>query len=493
MNEYWARVRARIITRSASPLSTKEMALCVFLTALYMAAEKWGLALALVQRHESAIWLPAGIGLAAFVLLGYRVWPAIFVASFIVHLMYMGNVVSAAGIAAANILEGAVGCYLVTRFAGGTKAFDTAEGVFKFTFYGCVVGVAAGATAGTAVFYLVGLTTWNHAGHTWLTWWLPDGVGVLVLAPFFILLFGRSHHWLDLREIFELTLLTVGLILTSLLVFGPLSLSVNQSHFVRASICIPFLIWAGFRFCQLEAAGLTLILFGTAIWGTLHGFGYFLTPDLNFSLYSLDLYISVIGTMTMAVAALVAERREIETNLLGIQSLLQNAIEGKSRDLAAAVEALRLKEAERAEGDKALRESDERWRRLVDKVPVVFRLLDANTERILYVSPAYETNWGRSCESLYANTHSWLDAIHPEDQGLALNFFDRETKSDTLEAEYRIVRPDGSVRWIWDRGFVIRDESGRISRVAGLASDITERKQLGQSFLAAGERRPEAG
>jgi len=109
------------------------------------------------------------------------------------------------------------------------------------------------------------------------------------------------------------------------------------------------------------------------------------------------------------------------------------------------------------------------------------------------VSPAYETNWGRSCESLYADTHSWLDAVHPEDQELALNFFDRETKSDTLEAEYRIVRPDGSVRWIWDRGFVIRDESGRISRLAGLASDITERKQLGQSFSAARERRPEAG
>jgi PAS domain S-box-containing protein len=493
MNQHWTRVCARIKTKSARPLTKRDIALCVILTTFYIVAGKWALALALIEPNVTAIWLPSGIALATFILLGYRVWPAILAGSLIMDAMRVGHLRgSAFGVAAANILEGFVGCYLVSRFARGTKAFDTAEGVFKFTFFACVVSSIVGATIGLADFFAAGLVTWAHSGYVWLTWWVSDAVGILVIAPFLILLFGRAHPRLDWRELFELTVLSIGLIFTSLLVFGPLSVSLNYGHLIRASICIPFLIWAGFRFCQLEAAGLTLILFGTATWGTLNGFGTYLTGDLNLSLLSVDVFIGVIGIMTMTVAAMVAERRTIETNLLGIQSLLQDAVEGKSRDLAAAVEALRLKEAERAEGDKALRESDERLRRLVDKIPVVFRLLDANTERSLYVSPAYETNWGRSCESLYANTHSWLDAVHPEDQGLALNFFDRETKSDTLEAEYRIVRPDGSVRWIWDRGFVIRDESGRISRLASLASDITERKQLGQSFLAARERRPEA-
>jgi PAS domain S-box-containing protein len=258
-------------------------------------------------------------------------------------------------------------------------------------------------------------------------------------------------------------------------------------------MCIPFLIWVGFRFCQLEAAGVTLLLFGTAIWGTLNRVGYFVTPDLNFSLQMLDMFIGVIGTMTMAVAAVVAERREIETNLLGTQSLLQEAVAGKGRDLAALVEALRVKEVERSGGDRARWQNDERLRLLVEKIPVVFWLLDTVEERVLCVSPAYETIWGRSCESLYADTYSWLDAVHPEDHERALAFFDRETKKDRLEAEYRIIRPDGSVRWIWDRGFVIRDETGRISRLAGLACDITERKRVGQRFLTARGGRPENG
>jgi PAS domain S-box-containing protein len=493
MNRYWANFRAKFTTRSAKPLSKRELALCVFLIVLYIAAGRWGLTLALIQAHVTAIWLPAGIALAAFLLLGYRVWPAILVASVVIDATYSGNMITAVGVAGSNILEGIVGCYLVRRFAQGTKAFDTAEGVFKFIFFACIVSTAVGATVGGGVFYLVGLSTWDHVGYMWLTWCFSDAVGTLLIAPFLILLFGRPHHPLAWRELLELTVLTLGLMFTCLVVFGPLSESMNKSQLMRASMCIPFLIWAAFRFCQLEAAGLTLILFGTAIWGTLNRVGYFSTPDLNLSLLTLDMFIGVIGTMTLAVAALVTERRGIEANLLGMQSLLQDAVEGKSRDLAAAVEVLRLKEAEHLEGDKALRETGERFRLVVDKVPVVFRLLDPVAKRILYVSPAYETNWGRSCESLYADTHSWLDAVHPEDQELALNFFDRETRNDTLDAEYRIVRPDGSVRWIWDRGFIIRDESGRVSRWAGLASDITERKQLEQGFSGPQGRGPRNG
>jgi PAS domain S-box-containing protein len=333
----------------------------------------------------------------------------------------------------------------------------------------------------------------NQVGHNWLTWCLADGIGILVIAPFLILLFGRPHHPLSPREMLELTVLILGLLFTCFLVFGPLSATLNKSHFLGASMCIPFLIWVGFRFCQLEAAGVTLLLFGTAIWGTLNRVGYFVTPDLNFSLQMLDMFIGVIGTMTLAVAAVVAERREIETNLLGTHSLLQEAVAGKGRDLEVLVEALRVTEVERSGGDRARWQNDERLRLLAEKIPVVFWLLDTVEERVLCVSPAYETIWGRSCESLYADTYSWLDAVHPEDHERALAFFDRETKKDRLEAEYRIIRPDGTVRWIWDRGFVIRDETGRISRLAGLACDITERKRLGQRFLTARGGRLENG
>jgi PAS domain S-box-containing protein len=244
-------------------------------------------------------------------------------------------------------------------------------------------------------------------------------------------------------------------------------------QFFRAWMCIPFLIWAAFRFCQLEVAGLTILLFGTAVWGTVHGFGYFVTPELQHSLLNLDAFIAIIGTMSLAVAAMVAERRGIVSKLLGVQSLLQEAVAGKDRDLMATVESLHMEVLEHLESEKALRASRERFRLLMDEIPVVFWLFDTLAQRVLYVSPAYETVWGRSCESLYADAHSWLDAVHPEDHDRACTFINREEKKDRFEVEYRISRPDGSLHRIWDRGFAIRDETGRICCVAGIASEIT--------------------
>ena len=124
-----------------------------------------------------------------------------------------------------------------------------------------------------------------------------------------------------------------------------------------------------------------------------------------------------------------------------------------------------------------LRETDARFRQLAENIDSVFFLRDASGDHVLYVSPAYEKIWGRSCESLYANPQSWGDAIHPEDRD--------DTRAAHLEAgvggrfqlEFRVVRPDGSVRWISSRGFPVRDETGAVVRIAGIADDITERKQ----------------
>jgi PAS domain S-box-containing protein len=95
----------------------------------------------------------------------------------------------------------------------------------------------------------------------------------------------------------------------------------------------------------------------------------------------------------------------------------------------------------------------------------------------VYVSPAYERVWGRSYQSLLDHPESWLEAIHPEDRDRVRQQLVEERWKDTCDLEYRIVRPDGSIRWIADKGFAIRDEAGRLYRYGGIAEDITERKQ----------------
>ncbi len=130
---------------------------------------------------------------------------------------------------------------------------------------------------------------------------------------------------------------------------------------------------------------------------------------------------------------------------------------------------------------KAREESEEKFRQLTENIDDVFWMSDADKQQILYVSPAYEKIWGSSCQSLSANPKLFLEAIHPEDYQQTLLSL-QENPTACFESEYRIVRPDGSVRWIWDRGFPIFNERGEIYRRAGIAKDITTRKQAEQAL-----------
>jgi len=140
---------------------------------------------------------------------------------------------------------------------------------------------------------------------------------------------------------------------------------------------------------------------------------------------------------------------------------------------------------ERKRSEEALRESQERFHQLTESIREVFWMTDPEKNRMIYISPAYEGIWGRTCESLYASPRSWLDAIHPDDRDRVLQAALTKQISGAYDEEYRIVRPDGSTRWIWDRAFSIRDASGHVYRITGIAEDITDRKQAEQALQQA--------
>ncbi len=126
--------------------------------------------------------------------------------------------------------------------------------------------------------------------------------------------------------------------------------------------------------------------------------------------------------------------------------------------------------------EQALRESEERFRQLAENIHEVFWMTDVERNQLIYVSPAYEQVWGRTTQSLRENPASYLDMIHPEDR-LYVRHTLEDQRRGTYNKEYRIVRPNGDIRWIWDRAFPIRNHHGEIYRIAGIAEDITERKQ----------------
>ncbi|MEI9971965.1 MAG: ATP-binding protein [Ignavibacteriota bacterium] len=140
----------------------------------------------------------------------------------------------------------------------------------------------------------------------------------------------------------------------------------------------------------------------------------------------------------------------------------------------------------RKRSQQALQASEEKFRQLAENLRDVFWMMAPQTGEILYVSPAYEQVWARSCESLYQNPLSWAQAIHPDDAAGARVVVGRQLQGEPGNSEYRIQTPAGE-KWIRDRAFPVRDARGHLIRVAGLAEDITDRKRHEEELIHARE------
>jgi diguanylate cyclase (GGDEF)-like protein/PAS domain S-box-containing protein len=301
----------------------------VVIGVVYFVAGKLGLMLAVVNPSATAVWPPTGIALAAFLVLGYRVWPAILLGAFFVNVTTAGSIATSIGIAIGNTLEGAVGAYLVNRFANGRRVLDRAQDIFKFALLAALVSTTVSPTIGLTSLSLGGFASWADYKSIWITWWLGDASGDLVVAPVFLLwsLKPRLTRTWNRGKALEAAFLLFALILVGVAVFGgPLPLA--SRNYPLEFMCVPILLWAAFRFRQREAATAIFLLSGIAIWGTLRGFGPFHREAANESLLLLQAFMGVIAVTTMALAAVVSERRRVEETLSLLESAVHNAAEG---------------------------------------------------------------------------------------------------------------------------------------------------------------------
>lgn len=133
----------------------------------------------------------------------------------------------------------------------------------------------------------------------------------------------------------------------------------------------------------------------------------------------------------------------------------------------------------------ALRESEARFRQLAETIDEVFWMTEPSKQVVLYVSPAYEKIWGRSCQSLYENSLNWLECIHEEDRAAVLAAAMQKQVRGDYDETYRILRPDGDIRWVRDRAFPVREPDGTVIRVVGVAQDVSQQKNLEARFLRA--------
>jgi len=139
---------------------------------------------------------------------------------------------------------------------------------------------------------------------------------------------------------------------------------------------------------------------------------------------------------------------------------------------------VRMDVTERKLAELRLRESEDRFRQLAENIQEVFWMTDPSRGQFLYISPAYEKLWGRSCDSLYQTPGDWLAAVHREDRTRVAEAIAATPARGHHDETYRILRPDGTIRWIHDRAYSVRDGSGQVLRLVGTAEDITEARQL---------------
>ena len=295
------------LSRTAS-----DMVLLAVLAAVYFVAGKLGLRLAFVNASATPVWPSAGIGLAALLVLGYRVWPAILLGAFFVNITTAGSLASSAAIAIGNTLEGVVGAYLVNRYAGGRDCFDRPGNIFRFAGLVAVMSATISATWGATTLSLTGSAHWVEYGSIWLTWWLGDAAADLVVTPVLVLWSRPSLGGWHRGHLLETAVLLVSLVVVSQLVFGGLF---PDKNYPLDFLCIPFLLWAALRFEPRAAAAALLLVAGIAVRGSLWGYGPFVRGTQNESLLLLQAFLGVVSLMTLTVAAVVSARRRTAERL----------------------------------------------------------------------------------------------------------------------------------------------------------------------------------
>jgi hypothetical protein len=185
------------------------------------------------------------------------------------------------------------------------------------------------------------------------------------------------------------------------------------------------------------------------------------------------------------VSGAIGEERAIESLKSGATDYV---LKGRLERLLPAVRRALHDTGERAKrrvAEEALRQSEERFREMAERIEDVFYIAAPGTGDWFYVSPAYEQIWGRPLAELYAQPAQWTQSIVPEDRAPVLAAREQLVHGQEYRIEYRIQRPDGTVRWIEDRSYPIRDPSGETKRAVGIAMDITRRRQLEAQLLQA--------
>lgn len=313
--------------------SVPHFVVLLLVAVLYITAARLGLSLAFLHASVSPVWPPTGVALAALMCRGYGMWPAVLAGAFIANLAGLPPL-TAGAIAIGNTLEALTGAWLLRRYVGERSPFYRAPDVIRFTLFAGVISPAVAATIGNLSLCCTAASPWSNFGSLWLTWWLGDGVGALVVAPLLLTWIDKpAPHW-PARRWAEGALLLAALAMVALIVFRGLLFG-RSVNYPLGHLTIPFLLWAALRFGPRGVATALGVLSLIAIWGTTRGYGPFAEANLNEALLLLQGFVAALSIAATLLAAVVIQHQLARETAQFLASIVQStgeAVIGKKLD-----------------------------------------------------------------------------------------------------------------------------------------------------------------
>jgi len=307
---------------------------------IYFGLVKLGLTLSSLNASASPVWPATGFALAVLLLRGYHLWPAIFVGAFLANLLTAGSIYTAAAIAVGNSLEAVVGALLINRLSGGVRTFATPTGIAKFALV-CTASTAISPAIGVLSLSLGGYAEWAQFGSIFMTWWLGDLAGALLVAPVLVLWaeppLARAH----VGEAIAIFVVAAGI---GLIAFSPMiEQTAHRTPLVFLAL-VP-LVWTALRRDPRDTATAALILSGFAVWGTFAGGGPFLWAGFNESFVLLMTFIVSAAIPSLMLSSMATQLRDsyamLESKVEERTHQLELANLAKSRFIAVASHDLR--------------------------------------------------------------------------------------------------------------------------------------------------------
>ena len=399
--------------------------------AVYFGAAKLGLLAAVAQKVVSSAWPPTGVALATLLLFGVRFWPGIALGAFLLNWTSGVPAAGAAGIAAGNTLEAVTAVLLLRRVADFRPSLAGLRDVFALVTLAALVSPLVSATIGVLSLWASGMIERAAAGHLWFVWWSGDAMGDLLIAPLLLAwAHARRTRWPPARAAEAGVLLVSLLGLTAVLLRPP----TGDEYAI-----FPLIIWAALRFGVLGSATASGIVAALTIWFTVHGQGSFVGSTPTHDLLLLQMYLALLSVTGLVLAAMTTERRQAE---------------------------------------QAARESEQRYRTLLENAPEAI-LVHQDGRWIIANRAALKLLHAARVEQLVGR--ATLDIVHPDYRAIVRERIEREfaTGEPAPLLEQQFIAVDGTVLDVEVVGIPITLAGRQGGQI--IVRDITERRQAEQA------------